>query len=112
MVTTRADNARGRAIPEPLRELLRTEAQARRSCSQRRPRARVGEQRADEVPRARSRGAARAWPRRSNLALNLGSSAAEGWGIAMSTDTAFALGLFTLFGRGAPDRLRDSCSRS
>ncbi len=40
------------------------------------------------------------------LAFNLGSSAAGGWGIAMSTDTAFALGLLTLFGRGAPDRLR------
>src|SRR3954447_1904048 len=40
------------------------------------------------------------------LAFNLGSSAAEGWGIAMSTDTAFALGLLTLFGPRAPDRLR------
>src|SRR3954468_12413037 len=40
------------------------------------------------------------------LAFNLGSSAAEGWGIAISTDTAFALGLLTLFGRRAPDRLR------
>jgi Na+/H+ antiporter NhaA len=40
------------------------------------------------------------------LAFNLGSSAAEGRGIAMSTDTAFALGLLTMFGRGAPDRLR------
>ena len=40
------------------------------------------------------------------LAFNLGSSAAEGWGIAMSTDTAFSLGLLTLFGRRAPDRLR------
>src|ERR687895_1439979 len=40
------------------------------------------------------------------LAFNLGSSAAEGWGIAMSTDTAFALGLLSLFGRRAPDRLR------
>src|ERR671919_222248 len=40
------------------------------------------------------------------LAFNLGSSAAEGWGIAMSTDTAFALGLLRLFGRRAPDRLR------
>src|SRR3954452_15635297 len=40
------------------------------------------------------------------LAFNLGTSAAEGWGIAMSTDTAFALGLLTLFGRQAPDRLR------
>src|SRR3954454_9826824 len=40
------------------------------------------------------------------LAFNLGSSGAQGWGIAMSTDTAFALGLLTLFGRRAPDRLR------
>jgi Na+/H+ antiporter NhaA len=40
------------------------------------------------------------------LAFNLGSSGAQGWGIAMSTDTAFALGLLTLLGRGAPDRLR------
>src|SRR3954469_15984822 len=40
------------------------------------------------------------------LAFNLGSSAAGGWGIAMSTDTAFALGLLTLVGRRAPDRLR------
>src|SRR3954451_14375793 len=40
------------------------------------------------------------------LAFNLGSSAAEGWGVAMSTDTAFALGLLTLLGRRAPDRLR------
>src|SRR5918995_3033892 len=40
------------------------------------------------------------------LAFNLGSSAAGGWGIAMSTDTAFALGLLTLFGRRAPERLR------
>src|ERR671919_2804192 len=40
------------------------------------------------------------------LAFNLGSSAAEGWGIAMSTDTAFALGLLSLFGRRVPDRLR------
>src|SRR3954452_11225958 len=40
------------------------------------------------------------------LAFNLGSSGAEGWGIALSTDTAFALGLLTLFGRRAPNRLR------
>src|SRR3954471_289516 len=40
------------------------------------------------------------------LAFNLGSSGAKGWGIAMSTDTAFALGLLTLVGRRAPDRLR------
>jgi Na+/H+ antiporter NhaA len=30
------------------------------------------------------------------LAFNLGSSSAEGWGIAMSTDTAFALGLLLM----------------
>src|SRR3954464_4680809 len=40
------------------------------------------------------------------LAFNLGSPAAGGWGIAMSTDTAFALGLLTLVGRRAPGRLR------
>ena len=40
------------------------------------------------------------------LAFNLGSSSAQGWGIAMSTDTAFALGLLALVGRRAPDRLR------
>src|SRR4051794_17265438 len=40
------------------------------------------------------------------LAFNLGSPAAGGWGIAMSTDTAFALGLLHVFGRSLPDRLR------
>ena len=40
------------------------------------------------------------------LAFNLGSSSAEGWGIAMATDTAFALGLLYVFGRRVPDRLR------
>jgi Na+/H+ antiporter NhaA len=40
------------------------------------------------------------------LAFNLGSSAAHGWGIAMSTDTALALGLLALLGRRVPDRLR------
>src|SRR5215212_1466085 len=40
------------------------------------------------------------------VSFNLGSSAAEGWGIAMSTDTAFALGLLTVYGRLAPDGLR------
>jgi Na+/H+ antiporter NhaA len=39
-------------------------------------------------------------------AIYLGSSAAVGWDIAMSTDTALALRLLTLFGRRAPDRLR------
>jgi Na+/H+ antiporter NhaA len=40
------------------------------------------------------------------LALNMGGSSAHGWGIAMSTDTAFALGLLALVGRRLPDRLR------
>jgi Na+/H+ antiporter NhaA len=40
------------------------------------------------------------------LAFNLGNSSAEGWGVAMSTDTAFALGLLSLVGRRVPDRLR------
>jgi Na+/H+ antiporter NhaA len=40
------------------------------------------------------------------LAFNLGGSAASGWGAAMSTDTAFALGVLALVGRSCPDRLR------
>ena len=40
------------------------------------------------------------------LAFNLGRSSAAGWGIAMSTDTAFALGLLALVGPRFPDRLR------
>jgi Na+/H+ antiporter NhaA len=40
------------------------------------------------------------------LAFNSGESSARGWGIAMSTDTAFALGLLALFGSRVPDRLR------
>jgi Na+/H+ antiporter NhaA len=40
------------------------------------------------------------------LALNAGSSSAHGWGTAMSTDTAFALGLLALVGPRFPDRLR------
>ena len=40
------------------------------------------------------------------LAFNLGSSAAQGWGVVMSTDTALALGVLALAGRRAPDRLR------
>jgi Na+/H+ antiporter NhaA len=40
------------------------------------------------------------------LAFNVGASSAHGWGIAMSTDTAFALGLLALLGRRLPDRLR------
>jgi Na+/H+ antiporter NhaA len=40
------------------------------------------------------------------LALNAGRSSAHGWGAAMSTDTAFALGLLALVGPRFPDRLR------
>ena len=40
------------------------------------------------------------------LAFNAGEGSAHGWGIAMSTDTAFALGLLALFGSRVPDRLR------
>jgi Na+/H+ antiporter NhaA len=40
------------------------------------------------------------------LAFNGGRSSAGGWGIAMSTDTAFALGLLALVGPRFPDRLR------
>jgi Na+/H+ antiporter NhaA len=40
------------------------------------------------------------------LAFNLGGDGAHGWGVAMSTDTALALGLLALVGRGVPDRIR------
>src|SRR5579862_7545181 len=40
------------------------------------------------------------------LAFNAGHSSAHGWGTAMSTDTAFALGLLALVGPRFPERLR------
>jgi Na+/H+ antiporter NhaA len=40
------------------------------------------------------------------LAINAGDGATHGWGTAMSTDTALALGLLALVGKGLPDRLR------
>ena len=40
------------------------------------------------------------------LAFNAGRPAAHGWGVAMSTDTAFALGMLALVGPRFPDRLR------
>jgi Na+/H+ antiporter NhaA len=40
------------------------------------------------------------------LAFNAGRSSAHGWGTAMSTDTAFALGMLALVGRRFPFRLR------
>ena len=40
------------------------------------------------------------------LAINAGRSSAHGWGAAMSTDTAFALGMLLLVGRRFPNSLR------
>ena len=40
------------------------------------------------------------------LAFNTGRSSAHGWGVAMSTDTAFALGMLALVGRRFPVRLQ------
>jgi Na+/H+ antiporter NhaA len=40
------------------------------------------------------------------LVANAGRPSAHGWGIAMSTDTAFALGMLALVGRRLPDRVR------
>jgi Na+/H+ antiporter NhaA len=40
------------------------------------------------------------------LAFNGGEGSAYGWGVAMSTDTAFALGVLALVGPRFPDRLR------
>jgi Na+/H+ antiporter NhaA len=40
------------------------------------------------------------------LAINAGHSSTHGWGVAMSTDTAFALGMLALVGARFPDRLR------
>ncbi len=40
------------------------------------------------------------------LAVNAGRTSADGWGAAMSTDTAFALGMLALVGPKSSDRLR------
>jgi Na+/H+ antiporter NhaA len=40
------------------------------------------------------------------LALNVGRESAHGWGAAMSTDTAFALGMLALLGPAFPERTR------
>jgi len=40
------------------------------------------------------------------LAVNAGRGTAHGWGVAMSSDTALALGLLALLGRDVPDRVR------
>ena len=94
--------------------------------------ARVGQQRADDVlllrrraggaTGVRSRRAARAAAVRAAAARRdrrdggrrsrsispstPDASSAHGWGVAMSTDTAFALGLLALVGPRFPDRLR------
>ncbi|HVN11548.1 MAG TPA: Na+/H+ antiporter NhaA [Kineosporiaceae bacterium] len=40
------------------------------------------------------------------VAINAGGASAHAWGVAMSTDTAFALGMLALFGRAVPDAVR------
>jgi len=40
------------------------------------------------------------------LAFNAGSSAADGWGVALSTDTAFAIGILALVGPRMSSRMR------
>lgn len=40
------------------------------------------------------------------LLINAGGPGAHGWGVAMSTDTALALGLLSLVGRGVPEKMR------
>src|SRR3954471_13461821 len=40
------------------------------------------------------------------LAVNGTGSGADGWGVAMSTDTALALGLLVMVGHDVPDRVR------
>jgi Na+/H+ antiporter NhaA len=40
------------------------------------------------------------------LAANAGHASSHGWGVAMSTDTAFALGMLALVGPRFPERLR------
>ena len=40
------------------------------------------------------------------LVINAGHGSARGWGVAMSTDTAFALGMLALIGPRFPERLR------
>jgi Na+/H+ antiporter NhaA len=40
------------------------------------------------------------------LLINLGAGSEPGWGVAMSTDTALALGVLAVLGRDIPDRMR------
>jgi len=41
-----------------------------------------------------------------NSAMTSGHRSTHGWGVAMSTDTALALGLLAILGRNVPDRIR------
>ena len=99
--------------------------------------ARLGQQRPDDVLllRRRARGAARVRHGRAARAppagaaarrrarrdgragrdlpgLQRGPASTHGWGAAMSTDTAFALGMLALVGRASPTACARSCSRS
>ena len=58
------------------------------------------------LPLAGRRSAGWSIPVAIYLAVNAGRSSAHGWGAAMSTDTAFALGMLALVGPRFPDRLR------
>jgi Na+/H+ antiporter NhaA len=40
------------------------------------------------------------------LLINMGRPSVHGWGVAMSTDTALALGVLAVLGRDIPDRMR------
>ena len=106
-------------------------ARARRPRAGHRP-ARLGQRGPDDavLPRRRARGQARARPRRAArahagwrsrsspslggmvtaaaiyLAINAGGDGARGWGAAVSTDTALALGALALLTRGRAIRLR------
>lgn len=40
------------------------------------------------------------------LSANAGTPTGHGWGVTMSSDTALALGLLSIVGRGAPERVR------
>lgn len=40
------------------------------------------------------------------LAITAGTDVTHGWGVVMSTDTAFLVGILALFGPACPDRLR------
>lgn len=63
------------------------------------------ERRAVAVPALAALGGL-ALPAAIYLLINPSGDAARGWGIVMSTDTAFVIGVLALFGPRCPDRLR------